>query len=59
LSSLEMTGTFRPRTQELAIQGYDPAVIRDPLYFDDRASQSYVRLDEPLLERIQAGMLRL
>jgi fatty-acyl-CoA synthase len=50
---IEVTATFRPKTQALARDGYDPAVIRDALYFNDRARHAFVTLDTPLYERIQ------
>jgi fatty-acyl-CoA synthase len=57
--SIELTGTFRLKKNELALQGYDPARVSDPLYFDDRALESYVKVDAALYERIRAGSLRL
>ncbi len=35
LSTLEATGTFKPRKQDLVQAGFDPGRIPDPLYFDD------------------------
>ena len=57
--SIELTGTFRLKKSELARQGYDPARFSDPVYFDDRAREAYVRVDAALYERIGAGSLRL
>jgi fatty-acyl-CoA synthase len=54
-----LTGTFKPRKQALAAEGYDPAAIGDDLYFDDRARGAYVKLDPALHGRIQAGEVRL
>ena len=45
LSSLEATGTFKPRKQDLVKAGFDPSGVADPLYFDDAASGRYVALD--------------
>lgn len=59
LPALEVTGTFKPRTRDLAIEGFDPAAITDPLYFDDRARGAYIRLDAALFERLQNGGLRV
>ena len=53
------TGTFKPRTQALAREGYDPGVVGDALYFDDRARQAFVALDAALHARIQARELPL
>jgi fatty-acyl-CoA synthase len=59
VSGIELTGTFKLRKQELARAGYDPSATSDALYIDDAAHGAYVRLDEPLHQRLQAGKLRL
>jgi fatty-acyl-CoA synthase len=56
--AIELTGTFRLRKQELARQGYDPAKIADPLYYNNRAQDAYQLLDATQYARIQAGQLR-
>ncbi len=55
--TLEVTGTFKLRKQELAQQGYDPKATDDPLYCD--TAGSYQRLDPVLHERIVRGLERL
>ena len=57
--TLEVTGTFKLRTQELARQGYDPDLMSDALYLDDAARGEYVPLDSALYQRIRSGALRL
>ncbi len=59
LTAIEATGTFKPKTQELAVQGYDPSVVSDGLYFDDRNRQAYVPLDTALFAKLQASAVRL
>ena len=56
---IEATTTFKPKKQDLAREGYDPAVTADAIYFDDRLRQAFVPLDAALHERIQASGLRL
>src|SRR5579863_4558091 len=56
---LEMTATFKPKKQDLSREGYDPAVTADAIYFNDRISQSFVRVDAILYERIQIGKVWL
>jgi len=51
---IETTATCRPKKQALSREGYDPAVIRDALYFHDHAREAFVTLDTALYERIQA-----
>jgi fatty-acyl-CoA synthase len=57
--AIELTGTFKLRKQELAIEGYDPAQVTDPLYLDDPRSAQYVALDPKLHAELQSGKLRL
>jgi fatty-acyl-CoA synthase len=59
LSSIEATGTFKPRKQDLVREGFDPALIKDPLFFDDARSQRYVPLDAALFAAIAAGRVRV
>jgi fatty-acyl-CoA synthase len=59
LSAIDSTGTFKPRKLELINEGFDPARIKDPLYFDDPRAQAYVQLDAALFAAISAGTLRI
>jgi fatty-acyl-CoA synthase len=56
---LEVTGTFKFSTIDLARQGYDPASTPDRIFFDDPGCEAFIRLDEMLYHRIQAGQIRL
>jgi fatty-acyl-CoA synthase len=58
-SEIEVTGTFKYSKTELARQGYDPVSTTDTIYFDHPESQSFIRLDKALYDRIQAGRMRL
>jgi fatty-acyl-CoA synthase len=58
-SELETTSTFRPKSQDLARQGYDPSTTSDPVYFNDHVRQAFVRLDADIYQRIQSGEIRL
>jgi fatty-acyl-CoA synthase len=58
LETLESTGTFKPRKQDLMEAGFDPARIKDKLYFDDPRTQAYVPLDAALFAAITAGAIR-
>jgi fatty-acyl-CoA synthase len=59
LPALETTGTFKPRKQELIRDGFDPARVSDPLYFDDSRADAYVPLDSALYTDIIGGRVRL
>jgi fatty-acyl-CoA synthase len=56
---IETTPTFKPKKQELVREGYDPAVTADAIYFNDRVSQSLVKVDAILYECLQTGDMRL
>jgi fatty-acyl-CoA synthase len=57
--TIAATATFKPAKAVLAREGYDPAVVGDPLYVDDRATATFVPLDPALHDRLRAGQLRL
>lgn len=57
--AIEATATFKPKKQDLAREGYDPATTADAIYFDDRLHQAFVKVDAALHERIRAGGVRL
>jgi fatty-acyl-CoA synthase len=59
LSTLEATGTFKPRKQELMQAGFDPNGTAGPLYFDDPRSQRYEPVDSALFAAISAGRVRI
>jgi fatty-acyl-CoA synthase len=59
VTALELTGTFKLRKQELALEGYDPARVHDALYVDDPARDAYVALDTELHARLLARRLRI
>jgi fatty-acyl-CoA synthase len=59
VSAIEITGTFKLRKQDLALEGYDRAKVSDALYFDDRQQRAYTALDESLYQQLQSGTMRL
>ncbi|MGO9852700.1 MAG: long-chain-acyl-CoA synthetase [Steroidobacteraceae bacterium] len=59
VAALEITGTFKLRTQDLAREGYDLSQVSDALYIDDALRGEYLRLDAPLHARIMSGQQRL
>ena len=56
---IDVTGTFKQRKVELVKEGFDPDVTKDPLYFNDPQSKSFLPLDKALYRRIQQGEIRL
>jgi fatty-acyl-CoA synthase len=55
---VDLTGTFKYSKTDLVRQGYDPAATPDVIYLDDPASETFVRLDKVLYDRIQTGQIR-
>jgi fatty-acyl-CoA synthase len=58
-SDIEVTSTFKQKKLSLAHQGFDPAQITDPIYFNDPQKQAFLPLDKPLYDRIVSGKVRL
>ncbi len=47
----DMTSTYKLRKVDLQREGFDSALVRDPLYVRDRAQQCYVALTPQALQR--------
>ncbi|MGJ4948956.1 long-chain-acyl-CoA synthetase [Bradyrhizobium sp. HKCCYLS20291] len=58
-ASLDATETFKQKKQQLMLEGFDPAVVADPLYIRDGATGAYRTLDPDLYARITTGEVRL
>ena len=54
-----VTMTFKQKKIELVKQGFDPAVVEDPLYFNDPEAGTFTPLDAEAYARIRAGKVRL
>lgn len=54
--SLAVTETFKQKKQDLAKEGFDPAIIADALYAV--CGEAYARLDAALYTRISSGLMR-
>uniref|UniRef100_A0A7N5JZF9 long-chain-fatty-acid--CoA ligase n=1 Tax=Ailuropoda melanoleuca TaxID=9646 RepID=A0A7N5JZF9_AILME len=59
LPELHKTGTFKLQKTELRKEGFDPAVVKDPLFYLDARKGRYVPLDQEAYTRIQAGEEKL
>ncbi|NWI21740.1 S27A2 synthetase, partial [Crypturellus soui] len=53
--ALEITGTFKQRKGNLIQEGFDPNVIKEPLFFLDDARKTYV----PLSPAVYADILEM
>jgi fatty-acyl-CoA synthase len=58
-TDIETTSTFKIKKIDLAQQGFDPRTVSDPIYVNDPAAKAFVRIDEPLYERIVGKQVRL
>jgi fatty-acyl-CoA synthase len=58
-AALAVTATFKHQKQALMREGFDPALIADPLYVFDRGVGGYVPLDAERYAAIQSGAMRL
>ena len=58
-ASLDTTETFKQKKHLLMREGFDPAVVGDPLYFRDPQSGEYRPLAMEVLARIAEGKIRL
>ena len=56
--AIATTGTFKPMKAALGREGYDPAIVRDALYYHDRSRGAFVPLDAALYDRIRDGDTR-
>ncbi|XP_023082948.2 very long-chain acyl-CoA synthetase isoform X2 [Piliocolobus tephrosceles] len=57
--TIEITGTFKHRKVTLVEEGFNPAVIKDALYFLDDTAKTYVPMTEDIYNAISAKTLKL
>jgi fatty-acyl-CoA synthase len=57
--NLDATETFKQKKHQLAREGFDPALVTDPLHFRDPASGAYRPLSADAHARIVGGGLRV
>ncbi|XP_027486966.1 very long-chain acyl-CoA synthetase-like isoform X1 [Corapipo altera] len=57
--ALEITGTFKQSKSNLVREGFDPQLVRDPLFFRDDSRRSYVPLTPDTFAAIQDMRLSL
>ena len=58
-AALDTTETFKQKKQDLIRDGFDPRLVKDPIFFKDPGSGGYLPLDEAVFERILDGSIRL
>ena len=55
---IETTGTFKYRKMDLVAEGFDPDLVKVPLYYR-HPNKGYVKLSRPVHAKILSGELRL
>jgi fatty-acyl-CoA synthase len=55
---LETTSTFKYTKSALVRDGYDPSKTADAIFLCDPVRDAFIRVDQALFERIQAGEIR-
>ena len=58
-AALDATETFKQKKQQLIREGFDPAVVHDPLHVRDPKSGLYRPLDAEMFAQIREGAIRL
>ncbi|KAJ2953512.1 hypothetical protein O0L34_g1113 [Tuta absoluta] len=59
MASVDMTGTFKLKKVDLQKEGYNPAVVKDKLYYLDQKLDKYVPIGNEEYEKIISGAMRL
>lgn len=57
--TVELTGTYKLIKYKLRDIGYNPYSTNDKIYFLDRETNSYIRLDSKLYNQIESGEIKL
>ena len=52
---IETTGTFKYRKMDLVADGFDPAKVKDPLYFRSPEKKAYVKITKAAYDKLYAG----
>jgi acyl-CoA synthetase (AMP-forming)/AMP-acid ligase II len=58
-TEIEVTGTFKQLKGELRKQGFDPALVGDPLFVLPGRGEAYVKLDDDVFQAIGRGEIAL
>jgi fatty-acyl-CoA synthase len=56
---IETTGTFKYRKMDLVADGFDPARVKDPIWFRSPEKKAYVKITKAQHEKILAGGYKL
>ncbi len=59
VKQIELTGTFKMKKFLLQNEGFNPFEIKDPLYFLDASSNSFVPFTSDLYQQLLDGKLKI
>lgn len=59
VSTMDLTGTYKLRKVDYQSEGYDLNKIKDPVYFWDSSSRSYVSFTSSLQQQLMDGRIRI
>jgi len=59
VKEIELTGTFKMKKFHLQNEGYNPYKIKDPLYFLDASSNSFIPFTIDLYRKLLEGKLKI
>jgi fatty-acyl-CoA synthase len=59
VEQIDLTATFKSMKRELSQEAYNPLLVTDPVYFNDRARRVFQRMDIDLYTSIMSGKLHL
>lgn len=57
--SIEVTGTYKQRKVELVKEGFNPLIVKDPLYFLDETNKIYTPMTQQIYNAILEKTLKL
>jgi fatty-acyl-CoA synthase len=57
--TIDTTGTFKYRKMDLVREGFDPDVVKDPMFFDDPETEAFAPITPSLRDWVTAGSVKL
>ncbi len=59
VNTIDLTGTFKLRKIDYRNEAYDLAKVKDPVYFFDSLSQTYIRFTPSIQYQLTEGKIRV
>ena len=59
VEAIDLTGTFKLRKVDYRNEGYDLSKVKDPIYFFDPLSQSYIPFTPFIYDQLINGKIRV